>query len=291
MKGIILAGGKGTRLYPVTQATCKQLLPVYDKPMIYYPLSVLMQGGIREILLITTPEDRPRFEALFGDGSFLGLEISYAEQQEANGIAQAFLIGASFIGHSPVCLILGDNIFYGEHLDRLLAPLARWQTGAMIFGYEVQDPSQYGVLDYDEEGNIADIVEKPLHPPSRYAVTGLYCYGPEVIALARTLRPSPRLEYEITDLNRIYLREGSLQVTYLDRGFAWLDTGTHEALQQASTYVQVMSARQGIQIACLEEIAFKKGFISADQLSLLSEKMPQSSYSAYLKRRSHALSS
>lgn len=283
MKGILLAGGKGTRLYPVTKALCKQLLPVYDKPMIYYPLSVLIQAGIREILIISTPEDLPRFQMLFGDGGALGLQLSYAVQERAEGIAQAFLIGESFIGDDSVALILGDNIFYGHQLPQLLASCSHLEKGAIVFGYEVKDPQRYGVVEFDLAGKVIDIVEKPSHPKSNVAVTGLYFYDNDVIAIAKSLTPSDRLEYEITDVNRAYLNRGDLHLRIFERGFAWLDTGTHEALQQASQYVQAIQERQGISIACLEELAYRQGFISKDQLQALSDADSKSAYGEYLK--------
>ena len=283
MKGIILAGGQGTRLFPVTLSVCKQLLPVYDKPMIYYPLSVLMMAGIKEILIISSAEDRPRFQLLFGDGSHLGLKLSYAVQEKPEGIAQAFLIGESFIGDDTVALILGDNIFYGHHLSSLVSSCCNLEKGAIIFGYEVKDPERYGVVEFDETGKVIDIVEKPAFPKSRFAVTGLYFYDNDVIEIARQLKPSKRLEYEITDVNRIYLERGDLHLRLLDRGFAWLDTGTHPALQQASQYVQTIQERQGISIACLEEIAYRMGFISRAQLEKQVEILIKSDYGQYLK--------
>jgi glucose-1-phosphate thymidylyltransferase len=284
MKGIILAGGKGTRLYPVTLATCKQLLPVFDKPLVYYPLAVLMQAGIREILIISMPEDLPRFQALFKDGSHLGLSISYAAQAEPKGIAQAFVIGADFIGTDSVALILGDNIFYGHNLSDVVRPYADLQKGAVVFGYEVNDPERYGVMAFDDDGRVKDIIEKPKDPPSSYAVTGLYFYDNSVIDIARSLKPSKRGEYEITDVNVAYLQKKQLQVRLLERGFAWLDTGTHDALQKASIYVQTLQERQGIQIACLEEIAYTQGFISFEQLEKLAEAASASAYGAYLQK-------
>jgi len=284
MKGIILAGGQGTRLYPVTLCTCKQLLPVYDKPMIYYPLSVLMMAGIREILIISTPEDRTRFQQLFGDGSHLGLQMSYAVQEKPEGIAQAFLIGEEFIGEDTVSLILGDNIFYGHRLSQLLSSCIHLEKGAIIFGYEVKDPQRYGVAEFDEQGRMVDIVEKPKDPKSPFAVTGLYFYDNDVIEIARRLKPSQRGEYEITDINRVYLERGDLHLKLLDRGFAWLDTGTHAALQMASQYVQTIQDRQGISIACLEEIAYKMGFINKEQLEKRTELLSKSDYGQYLKQ-------
>ncbi len=282
MKGIVLAGGKGSRLYPVTLGTCKQLLPVFDKPLIYYSLSVLMRAGIREIMIISTPEDRPRFQALFRDGSHLGLTIEYGVQPVPRGIAEAFVIGADFIGDDTVALILGDNIFYGHHLDEVIAPCANLEQGAIVFGYEVKDPERYGVLQLDEEGRPIGIVEKPEIPPSFYAVTGLYFYDNSVIDLATTLQPSKRGEFEITDINVAYLQRKQLQVRLLERGFAWLDTGTHDTLQKASIFVQTLQERQGIKIACLEEIAYEKNFISFEQLENLASEIATSEYGQYL---------
>lgn len=284
MKGMVLAGGRGTRLYPVTLSVCKQLLPVFDKPMIYYPLSVLMMAGIREVLIISTAEDRPRFESLFHDGSYLGLNISYAIQEKPEGIAQAFLIGETFIGEDSVALILGDNIFFGHQLSALVFSCARLEKGGIIFGYEVKDPERYGVVEFDEKGKVLEIIEKPRCPKSRFAVTGLYFYDNEVIEIARRLKPSSRGEYEITDVNRIYLERGNLHIRLLDRGFAWLDTGTHVSLQQAAQYVQTIQERQGISIGCLEEIAYKMGFISRSQLETRIEILAKSDYGQYLKQ-------
>lgn len=291
MKGIILAGGRGTRLYPLTVAMCKQLLPVYDKPMIYYSLSVLMQADIRDILLIATKEDLPRFQAIFGDGSRLGLSLSYAVQEYPGGIAQAFLIGKSFIGMDSVALILGDNIFYGHDLSSLLAPCRSLEEGAIIFGYEVKDPERYGVVQFDETLRVLDIVEKPKIPLSPYAVTGLYFYDNEVITIANELRPSSRGELEITDVNLAYLKRGTLQLRLFGRGFAWLDTGTHDALQKASIYVQTIQERQGMKVACLEEIAFERGFIDQEQLlKLAHDDLSKSEYGSYLKALSQKFS-
>jgi glucose-1-phosphate thymidylyltransferase len=284
MKGMILAGGQGTRLYPVTLSICKQLLPVYDKPMIYYPLSVLMMAGIQEIMIISTAEDLPRFEQLLDDGSHLGLTISYAVQKKPEGIAQAFLIGEDFIGNETVALILGDNIFYGHHLAPLVSSCRFLEKGAIIFGYEVKDPQRYGIVEFDTEGKVIEIVEKPPIPKSNFAVTGLYFYDNDVIEIARYLKPSKRGEYEITDVNRVYLERGDLHLRLLDRGFAWLDTGTHSSLQQASLYVQTLQERQGISIACIEEIAFKMGFISREQLESRIPLLLKSDYGQYLKQ-------
>ena len=284
MKGIILAGGKGTRLYPVTIGVCKQLLPVFDKPMIYYPLAALMLSGIREILIISRLEDRPRFEQLFKDGSDLGISISYALQEKPEGIAQAFLIGESFINQENVALILGDNIFYGHQLPQLLKQSSSFVEGATIFGYEVKDPHRYGVLEFDINQEIVDIVEKPLHPKSHFAVTGLYYYDHQVVSIAKQLKPSRRGEYEITDLNKFYLRKKQLRVKLFERGFAWLDTGTHDALQQASLYVKTIQERQGIYIACLEEIAYQMGFINLDQLQKAASLFADTDYGKYLDK-------
>jgi glucose-1-phosphate thymidylyltransferase len=285
MKGIILAGGKGVRLYPMTLATCKQLLPIYDKPMIYYPLSVLMLAGIQDILIISTPEDLPRFGYLLKDGEHLGLSISYAAQAKPEGIAQAFLIGERFIGKDPVTLILGDNIFYGHHLREMLAACQPFLSGAHIFGYQVKDPERYGVLAFDENNQVAAVIEKPKNPPSPYAVTGLYFYDNHVIDIAKSLRPSPRGELEITDVNQMYLQEKTLRVSLFERGFAWLDTGTPEALQQASAYVQAIQERQGIKIACIEEIAYDMGYINEEQFERLIVSCGSNEYSAYLRQK------
>jgi glucose-1-phosphate thymidylyltransferase len=282
MKGIVLAGGKGTRLYPITLGTCKQLLPVFDKPMIYYPLSVLMYAGIREILIISTPEDIPRFKTIFQDGSSLGLSLSYLSQPKPEGIAQAFTLGADFIGDDSVALILGDNIFYGHDLAKTVGTCQNLEQGAIIFGYEVKDPERYGVLEFDASGKPIGIVEKPKTPPSSYAVTGLYFYDNDVVDIAHSLQPSARGEYEITDVNNAYLRRGDLHVRLFERGFAWLDTGTPDALQKASSYVQAIQERQGIKIACLEEIAYQMGFISFDQLCTLASAYASSDYGKYL---------
>ncbi len=283
MKGIILAGGQGTRLYPVTLSVCKQLLPVYDKPMIYYPLSVLMLAGIREILIISTAADLPRFHQLFGDGSQLGLELSYLVQEKPEGIAQAFVLGKEFIGDDSIALILGDNIFYGHALSTLLSSCCHLEKGAIIFGYEVKDPERYGVVEFDGSGKVIDIEEKPVFPKSRYAVTGLYFYDNDVIEIARHLKPSSRGEYEITDVNRVYLERGDLHLRVLDRGFAWLDTGTHSALHQASQYVQTIQERQGISVGCVEEIAYRMGLITKEQLKRKIQGLSKSDYGQYLR--------
>ena len=284
MKGIILAGGRGTRLYPVTLGTCKQLLPVFDKPLIYYPLAVLMQAGIREVLIVTTPEDLHRFQALFKDGSQIGISITYAVQIEPKGIAEVFVIGADFIGKDSVCLILGDNIFYGHNITEVVRPCTDLKEGGLVFGYEVNDPERYGVIAFDDDGRIKDIIEKPKEPPSSYAVTGLYFYDNTVIDIAKALKLSKRGEYEITDVNVAYLQKRQLNVRLLDRGFAWLDTGTHDALQKASSYVQTIQERQGIKIACLEEIAYQQGLISFEQLEKLASDASVSEYGHYLQK-------
>jgi glucose-1-phosphate thymidylyltransferase len=282
MKGIILAGGAGTRLFPITRVVSKQLLPLYDKPMIYYPLSVLMIAGIREILIISTPEDLPNFRRLFGDGSGLGLYFSYAEQPRPEGLAQAFTIGKDFIKDDNVCLILGDNIFYGHSLPDILRRAVQLKKGGLIFGYPVRDPERYGVVEFDKTGKVIGIEEKPGKPRSRYAVPGLYIYDNNVIDIAGNLRPSHRGELEITDVNLEYLRRGELRVEILGRGFAWLDTGTHEALQQAASFVQTIQDRQGLKIACIEEIAFRSGLIDLKQLKLLARETMNNEYGRYL---------
>ncbi|MFO7748503.1 MAG: glucose-1-phosphate thymidylyltransferase RfbA [Desulfobacteraceae bacterium] len=284
MKGIILAGGSGTRLYPITRAVSKQLVPVYDKPMIYYPLSVLMLAGIREIMVISTPEDLPRFKDLLGDGSFVGLSLSYAEQKKPAGIAEAFIIARKFIGGDKVTLILGDNIFYGSSLARLLQGAVTMETGGLIFGYPVKDPQRYGVVDFDDQGNVIGIEEKPEHPKSDYAVPGLYIYDNDVVEIAANLEPSARKELEITDVNMVYLKRKALKVELLGRGYAWLDTGTHEALQQAASYVQAVQNRQGLKIACIEEIAYRLGYIDAGELERLAEEMMKNEYGQYLMK-------
>lgn len=282
MKGIILSGGMGTRLYPITQIVCKQLLPVYDKPMIYYPLSVFMLAGIREILIISTPADLPLFENLFGSGEQLGLEFSYIEQKEPRGIAEAFVLGEKFIDGEPVALILGDNIFYGHSLPERVQRAAQLQQGATVFGYYVKDPQRYGVVEFDTNGKVLSIEEKPKQPKSNYAVAGLYFYDHKVTSLAKELRPSARGELEITDLNNLYLQNGELQVELLGRGFAWLDTGTHDSLVDATQYIQTIEERQGLKISCIEEIAYKMGYIDAAQLEKLAQPLMKSGYGEYL---------
>jgi glucose-1-phosphate thymidylyltransferase len=283
-KGIILAGGSGTRLHPATLAISKQLIPVYDKPMIYYPLSVLLLAGIREILIISTPRDLPRIQDLFGDGSHLGLRLTYKEQAQPNGIAQAFVLGADFVGDSPVCLILGDNIFYGHDLTDMLEDSARLRSGARVFAYQVKDPERYGVVEFDRTHKALSIEEKPKQPRSNWAVTGLYFYDPAVVGIAKNLRPSARGEYEITDVNRAYLERGELQVQCMGRGIAWLDTGTYDSLLSSSVFVQTLEERQGLKVACVEEIAFAKQFIDAAQLRKLAEQAGKSEYGQYLLR-------
>ncbi len=282
MKGIILAGGAGTRLYPVTRTISKQILPVYDKPMIYYPLSVLMLAGIREILVISTPSDIHLYEELLGNGHQLGLDISYKVQPSPDGLSQAFILGEAFIGNDKVCMILGDNIFYGYNFRSILEEAASLGDGAVVFGYYVTEPERYGVVEFDDSGKVVSIEEKPEKPRSSYAVTGLYFYSNDVVAKAKALKPSARGELEITDLNRLYLEEGRLNVKLLGRGFAWLDTGTHDSLLQASNFIATIEQRQGLKVSCIEEIAYKKGFISREQLIMLAEPMKKNQYGQYL---------
>ncbi len=282
MKGIILAGGSGTRLFPMTRVVSKQLLPIYDKPMIYYPLSVLMLSTIREILVISTPQDLPLFKGLFGDGSRLGLNISYAEQPRPEGLAQAFIIGKEHIGNDTVALILGDNIFYGHNVSGILKKSAQLDTGGLIFGYPVKDPERYGVVEFDDKGNVINIEEKPEKPKSKYAVPGLYFYDNDVVSIAENIKPSARGELEITEINNEYLKRGNLRVELLGRGFCWLDTGTPVSLQQAASYVQTIQDRQGMKIACVEEIAFRLNYINRDQLASLANEMIKNEYGRYL---------
>lgn len=284
MKGIILAGGSGTRLYPVTRAVSKQLLPVYDKPMIYYPLSTLMLAGIREICVISAPRDLDAFQALLGDGSPYGLDISYAVQKQPNGLAEAFLIGESFIGSSPVCLILGDNIFYGRSFSAALQKAAQLEHGALIFGYFVQNPGDFGVVEFGSDGTVLSIEEKPRQPKSNFAVPGLYFYDNRVVSIAKEITPSARGELEITAINNMYLQQGGLRAELLGRGLAWLDTGTHDALQAASDYVSIVQKRQGLYISCIEEIAYRMGYISREKLLELAQPLLKSEYGQYLKR-------
>ena len=282
MKGIILAGGSGTRLYPITRAISKQLIPIYDKPMIYYPMSTLMLAGIQDVLIISTPKDLPRFEELFNDGSDIGMNISYQIQEQPNGLAEAFILGADFIGDDSVCLILGDNIFYGSGLSQLLQESAAKEIGATVFGYHVDDPERFGVVDFDKDMHAKSIVEKPEHPASNYAVTGLYFYDNQVVDIAKQIKPSERGELEITSINQAYLEKDQLDVQVLSRGYAWLDTGTHASLQAASSFIQSVETTQNLQISCLEEIAYRMGYITLDKMVELAQPLKKTDYGQYL---------
>ena len=288
MKGIVLAGGSGTRLYPITKGVSKQLLPIYDKPMIYYPISVLMMAGIKDILIISTPDDLPNFKKLLGDGKSLGVSFSYVEQPSPDGLAQAFILGEEFIGNDAVCLILGDNIFYGQGLDELIKSAktqVEQEKMATVFGYYVSDPERYGVAEFDDKGKVISIEEKPTEPKSNYAVVGLYFYTNDVIQIAKDIKPSKRGELEITTVNEVYLKRGALKVELMGRGYAWLDTGTHDSLNEASNFIQTIENRQGLKVACLEEIAYEQGFISREQLLQLAKGLSKTRYGQYLKNR------
>ena len=288
MKGIVLAGGSGTRLYPITKGVSKQLLPIYDKPMIYYPISVLMMAGIKDILIISTPDDLPNFKKLLGDGKSLGVSFSYVEQPSPDGLAQAFILGEEFIGNDAVCLILGDNIFYGQGLDELIKSAktqVEQEKMATVFGYYVSDPERYGVAEFDDKGKVISIEEKPTEPKSNYAVVGLYFYTNDVIQIAKDIKPSKRGELEITSVNEVYLKRDALKVELMGRGYAWLDTGTHDSLNEASNFIQTIENRQGLKVACLEEIAYEQGFISKEQLLRLAEGLSKTRYGQYLKNR------
>lgn len=284
MKGIVLAGGSGTRLYPVTQGISKQMLPIYDKPMVYYPLSVLMLAGIQEVLLISTPEDLPNYKKLLGNGEDFGIQLSYAEQPSPDGLAQAFLIGESFIGDDNVCLILGDNIFYGYGFSAMLSEAASRHSGATVFGYHVNDPERFGVVEFDASGRVLSVEEKPDSPKSNYAITGLYFYDNRVVDIAKQIKPSPRGELEITDVNRAYLESGNLQVSLMGRGFAWLDTGTHDSLMEAGQFVQTIEHRQGLKVACLQEIGFRNGWLSVEKLAVQAKALAKTGYGQYLQQ-------
>lgn len=288
MKGIILAGGSGTRLYPLTKAVSKQLMPIYDKPMIYYPMSILMLAGIKDILIVSTPDDTPRFEQLFEDGHELGLNLEYKVQEQPNGLAEAFIIGEEFIGDDSVCLILGDNIYYGGGLSKMLQRAASKESGATVFGYHVHDPERFGVVEFDEQMKAISIEEKPENPKSNYAVTGLYFYDNKVVEIAKTIQPSERGELEITDVNKAYLEAGELEVEVMGRGYAWLDTGTHESLLEAGTFIETIEKRQNLKVACLEEIAYRMGYITREELIELAQPLKKNEYGQYMLRLAEA---